>query len=46
MASTQKCQILDHPLSPMSPLVTFSIIAPTPHVTRQIVTIFFLDQRP
>ena len=41
--SPQKCQVLDH-LPSMPPLVTFFIIHP-PHVTRQIVTNCFLDQR-
>ena len=45
MTSPQKCQILDL-LPLMSPLVTFFIILPPPHVTRQIVTDFFLNQRP
>ena len=45
MTSPQKCQILD-PLPLMSPLVTFFIISPPPYVTRQIVTNFFLNQRP
>ena len=45
MTPPRKCQILDPP-PPMSPLITFFTTAPTPDVTRQIVTNFFLGQRP
>ena len=44
MASPKKSQILDLP-PPMSLLVTFFIIPPLPHVTMQMVTNSFLDQR-